>query len=141
MAAFTAIQPIADTFLFFIPFYYSAKLAFACYLWANNLAGADLVYNRYVLPFVREHEPLVDSKIAEVRVMTTELVSSNFARGLQWLQTKAVAVLAQAHQLGANSLKAEPAGEAAPAAGYRSDSFKSATSGIGPRTFSIGKDE
>jgi hypothetical protein len=90
---------------------------------------------------VREHEPLVDRKIAEVRAMTTEIVSSNFARGLQWLQTKAVAVLAQAHQMGASSLKAEPAGEAAPAAGYRSDSFKSAQSGFGPRTYSIGKDE
>ena len=143
MAAFTAVQPVADTFLFFVPLYYSAKLAFACYLWANNLAGADLVYNRYVQPYVVQYEPLVDSKIAEVRGLASEFLSSNFAKGVQWLQQRAVQALAAAHQAGANTLKAEPAGHAAPAAGPNLkswDSFKSATSG-GPRAFSINKEE
>ena len=36
MAVFTALQPLADTFIFWLPFYYEAKLAFAVYLWANG---------------------------------------------------------------------------------------------------------
>ena len=142
MAAFTAVQPITDTFLFFVPLYYSAKLAFACYLWAYDLAGADLVYTRYVQPFIAQHEPVVDQKIAESRSIATNVISTYFSRAVQWLQAQAVAALAHAHQVGASSLKAEPAGEAAPAAGFRrSDSFKSASSGMGPRTFSIDKYE
>jgi len=102
MAAFTAIQPIADTFLFFVPFYYSAKVAFACYLWANNLAGAELVYSRYVQPFVAQHEPLVDSKIAEARSVASQMLSSHLARGIQYLQGLVVSALAQTHQAAAN---------------------------------------
>ena len=40
MAVFTALQPLADTFIFWLPLYYEAKLAFAVYLWANGGWGA-----------------------------------------------------------------------------------------------------
>jgi len=102
MAMFTAVQPIGDTFLFFLPFYYSAKLGFACYLWYNNLAGAELVYTRYIQPFISHHEPTVDEKIAEARSIASQLVSSNLARGAQWVQSMIVAALAQTHQAAAN---------------------------------------
>lgn len=36
MAVFTAVQPLADTFCFWVPLYYEAKLAAAVYLWANG---------------------------------------------------------------------------------------------------------
>lgn len=36
MAVFTAVQPVADTFFFWLPLYYEAKLALAVYLWANG---------------------------------------------------------------------------------------------------------
>lgn len=38
MAVFTALQPLGDTFLFWLPLYYEAKLALAVYLWANGAA-------------------------------------------------------------------------------------------------------
>lgn len=130
LAAFTAIQPIADTFLFFIPFYYSAKVAFACYLWANDLAGAELVYTKYAQPFVTQYEPLVDEKIAELKSLASSLLARNMTKIVQKLQALVVAVLAQTHQAAANSLRAEAAGEAAPAAGIKPvDSFRSASSG------------
>lgn len=149
MAAFTAVQPIADTFLFFLPFYYSAKLAFACYLWANNLAGAQLVYTKYVQPSVTIYEPLLDSKIAEIRALVSEASSTALARGVQWLQQKMVAALAHTHNAAASTLKAEPAGEAAPAAetlrstSFASASFRSASSGLSERlrSFSVPKDD
>lgn len=67
MAAFMAVQPFADTFLSFIPMYYSAKVAFAVYLWFNDLAGAELVYTKFFHPFLAQHEPLVDAKLNESR--------------------------------------------------------------------------
>jgi hypothetical protein len=36
MAVFTAAQPLADTFFFWLPFYYEAKLFVAIYLWVNG---------------------------------------------------------------------------------------------------------
>ena len=39
MAAFTAAAPLADTFLWWVPLYYEAKLAFAIYLWYNGERG------------------------------------------------------------------------------------------------------
>lgn len=146
MAAITAVQPITDTLLFFVPLYYSGRLAFACYLWVNNLAGANLVYNRFVQPFLLRHEPIVDGKIQEIRSFAAELLQSNFARAVQWLQAKMLTALTAAHPgvahpgvqtrrttrsrpLKVDSLKAEPAGYAAPAAGFSfKDSFHSARS-------------
>jgi hypothetical protein len=102
MAAFTAIQPIADMFLFFIPLYYSAKLAFAIYLWANELKGAELVYRRYVQPFVAAHEPTVDAKLAAARTMVADHMSVNMQRAAQWAKAQVVALLAQTHQAAAS---------------------------------------
>lgn len=36
MAVFTAVQPLADAFCFWLPLYYEAKLVLAVYLWANG---------------------------------------------------------------------------------------------------------
>lgn len=121
MAAFSAISPFADTFLFFIPLYYEAKLAFAIYLWANNLAGASLVYHRYAEPYIVRYEPLMDAKLNEVKTMSRALVSTNFSKAVQWFQARLVAALTQGQGQSYNhGLRAEPAGYAAPAAGPRS---------------------
>ena len=154
MAALTAVQPLTDTLLFFVPLYYSGRLAFAIYLWANNLAGANLVYNRFAQPFLLRHEPIVDNKLSEMRSIATELLQSNFARAVQWLQARMLAALTAAHPGVAhpgvqtrraprvNPLKAEPAGFAAPAAGYSfRDSFRSASSGFSSFPLDDEKDE
>lgn len=128
IAGFTAIQPFADAFLFFIPFYYSLKLAFACYLWANNLQGTKNIYLEYVRPFVHRHEPLVDYKLSQMKMLVTNVVSSNIAKVVQYVQTLLLTTLAQ--QVDTHGLRAEGTGKAAPAAGYtsKSDSFTSAHS-------------
>lgn len=127
IAGFTAIQPFSDAFLFFIPFYYSLKLAFACYLWANNLQGTKNVYIEYVRPFVHRHEPVVDYKLSQMKTLVSNLVSSNVSRIVQYVQSLLIATLSQ--QVDKHGLRAEATGEAAPAAGYaRSESFASAHS-------------
>lgn len=144
MAGFTAVQPFADTFLFFIPFYYSLKLAFACYLWANNLQGTKMVYYTYVQPFLERHEPAVDGKLAHVKALVSDVVSSNVTRVVQYVQMTLINALRQ--NMDDGNLKAHTMGHAAPAAGYsKSDSFKSAHSsgsGFFQKTFSLSeKDE
>lgn len=127
VAGFTAIQPFSDAFLFFVPFYYSLKLAFACYLWANNLQGTKTIYVEYVRPFVHRHEPLVDFKLSQMKSLVSHVVSSNVSKLVQYVQTFLLKALSQ--QQGRHGLRADAVGEAAPAAGYaRSDSFASAHS-------------
>lgn len=41
MAVFTAAQPLADTFCWWLPLYYEAKLGLAVYLWANGGCRAE----------------------------------------------------------------------------------------------------
>jgi hypothetical protein len=95
MAALTAVQPFADTFLFFVPFYYSLKLAFACYLWANNLQGTRHVYSEYVRPCVRRYEPLVDYKLSQLRTVVSQVVSSNASKAVRYVQMLLVKTLSQ----------------------------------------------
>lgn len=142
MAVLTAVQPISDMFLFFVPFYYTAKVGLACYLWMNNLEGTKLVYDTYLTPFVHKHEPYVDHKISQVKALVSEVVSSNVTKCVTYLQGMVVKALTQNMPQSEKDayLRAERSGEAAPAAGYRSDSFKSASSSSFIRSFSV-KDE
>lgn len=140
IAAFTAVQPIADMFLFFIPFYYSLKLAFACYLWANDLEGTKYVYEKYAKPYIHLYEPTVDSKISHFKQIVSDVVTSNASRVVRYVQGLLLKSLSQ--NMDGQGLRAETQGQAAPAAGYaNSDSFKSASSGSSfLRSFSV-KDE
>lgn len=95
MAALTALQPYMDMFLFFVPFYYVLKLAFACYLWVNDLQGTEHVYTTYVRPMVRRHEPLVDFKLTQMRALLSHMVSSNMRQIVQYVQLLLVKTLSQ----------------------------------------------
>lgn len=149
MGAFTAVQPIADVVLFFVPFYYSLKLAFACYLWANNLEGAKMIYEKHLKPFVHEHEPAVDGKIGEVKAVVSNVVMSNFYRGTEYLQLMLIKALTQ-NMSPQNGVGGENGNERRErhtsegengVGGCRSDSFRSASSQSSfVRSFSV-KDE
>jgi receptor expression-enhancing protein 1/2/3/4 len=147
MAAFTAVQPILDTFLFFVPLYYEAKLAFAIYLWAYNLNGASNVYHNYLEPFVSRHEPLLDRKLEETKAVATDFLHSNMMRAVQVVQSRAIGFLLQVQQQATSAgqgggedvgamkrgLRAEQTGQAAQAASPAKSPSRS-----GLRSFSIG---
>ena len=95
MAGLTAVQPYLDTFLFFIPFYYSLKLLFACYLWVNNRQGAEFVYSTYVRPMVRRHEPMLDFKLMQLRALVSQMVSTNMIKALEYMQLALAKVMLQ----------------------------------------------
>lgn len=100
MGLFTAVQPVADLFMFMFPLYYTAKVAFAVYLWSNNLSGAEKVYKLYVEPSIREYEPMIDKKLEEVKTMGSNLLSTNFTFFMTWLRSKILQLLAQQNEQG-----------------------------------------
>ncbi|KAL4438055.1 hypothetical protein ABPG77_004276 [Micractinium sp. CCAP 211/92] len=118
MAVFTAVQPVADTFFFWLPLYYEAKLALAVYLWANDLAGAQHVWARWFHPLVSRYEPVVDRRLGESKALAREWLHSNSMRLLALAQAKALAWLAQVQaqaQQAAGRMASSP-GEVAAAA-------------------------
>jgi hypothetical protein len=125
MAILTAVQPFMDAFLFFVPFYYSLKLAFACYLWANNLRGTQHVYAEYASPFVRRYEPLVDFKLSQMKAVASQVVSSNASKAVQYLQVMMVKALSQ----GVAEAEGHGARRKMRARNDDDDSFKTAYSG------------
>ncbi|KAL4458732.1 hypothetical protein ABPG75_013597 [Micractinium tetrahymenae] len=120
MAVFTAVQPVADTFCFWLPLYYEAKLALAVYLWANDLAGAQHVWARWFHPLVSRYEPVVDRRLGESKAFAREWLHSNSMRLLALAQAKALAwlaqVQAQAQQAAGRVASGGSPGEAAAAA-------------------------
>jgi hypothetical protein len=131
LAAFTTVQPLADTFLFFIPLYYEAKLAFIVYLWYPALSGCQTIFYKYCEPMVQHYEPYVDRYLEDGKKLLGSWATRNAAKLLQWAQMKAFAIIHHIQQQqthshdqpgdtrytnGGTHLKAEPAGEAAPAA-------------------------
>lgn len=54
--AFNIVDQFAGIILQFIPFYYFLKTGFLVFLFHPSTLGATMVYNTYVLPFMKEHE-------------------------------------------------------------------------------------
>lgn len=70
----------------------------------------------------------MDYKLSQMKVLVSNVVSSNVSKVVQYVQTLLLTTLTQ--HVDKHGLRAEAAGEAAPAAGYtKTDSFASAHSG------------
>ncbi|KAL4859186.1 putative aldo-keto reductase 2 [Chlorella vulgaris] len=91
IAVFTTVQPVVDTFFFWLPLYYEAKLVAAIYLWANELEGTRR-------PLVARYEPLMDHWLAESKSLAREWLHSNSMRLLALAQQKFFQYLSQLQQ-------------------------------------------
>lgn len=98
IAVFTTVQPVVDTFFFWLPLYYEAKLVAAIYLWANDLEGTRRVWARWAQPLVARYEPLMDHWLAESKSLAREWLHSNSMRLLALAQQKFFQYLSQLQQ-------------------------------------------
>ena len=67
LATFTVFERLTDAFLFFLPLYHEAKVAFVVYLWHPKSQGALYIYDKFVGPTLSKHEGSIDRKIEDVQ--------------------------------------------------------------------------
>lgn len=129
LATFTVFERITDAFLFFLPLYHEAKVAFVVYLWHPKSQGALYIYDKFVAPTLSKHEGLIDRKIEETQAKVGDVLFTYSKMGyayvqkmtlqlLQSLPTAQAAMQAQQQQAGAagganasepvNPIKKEP---------------------------------
>jgi hypothetical protein len=75
MALYTAGTQVSDRFVFWLPMYSEAKVAFVVYLWHPRTQGALYVYDAFVAPFLAKHETAIDRHIDETRVSVGDVVA------------------------------------------------------------------
>jgi hypothetical protein len=81
LATFTVFERITDAFLFFLPLYHEAKVAFVVYLWHPKSQGALYIYDKFVAPTLSKHEELIDRKIEETQAKDDASVVAEFTDG------------------------------------------------------------
>jgi receptor expression-enhancing protein 1/2/3/4 len=117
LATFTVFERITDAFLFFLPLYHEAKVAFVVYLWHPKSQGALYIYDKFVAPTLSKHEGLIDRKIEETQAkvgdvfftyskMAYAYVQKMTLQLLQSLPTAQAAMQAQQQQAGAGGANA-----------------------------------
>ena len=74
LATFTVFERITDAFLFFLPLYHEAKVAFVIYLWHPKSQGALYIYDKFVAPTLSKHEGLIDRKIEETQAKVGDVI-------------------------------------------------------------------
>ena len=74
MALYTTCVQVSDRFVFWLPMYSEAKVAFVVYLWHPRTQGALYVYDAFVAPFLAKHETSIDRHIDETRVSVGDVV-------------------------------------------------------------------
>ena len=81
-----------------MPLYYPAKVAFVVYLWHPKTLGAKTLYGKTVRPALNSHEAQIDQAVDEARVWLTEYVLVNKKKLLEYAQSAATELVAQAHK-------------------------------------------
>ncbi|KAG8862944.1 hypothetical protein FRB96_000364 [Tulasnella sp. 330] len=77
------------------PFYYEFKTFFLLFLVLPQTQGSTIIYQKFMLPFLLENEPLVDRQLASVQGRALSTVQEQFQRVLHaafgWQATAAAA--------------------------------------------------
>jgi len=95
MALFTLAERVLDTFVFWIPLYYEAKLLFVVWLWHPSFKGAGSLYNNTLQPLLSAHEAQIDRQVADLRALASDAFSANIGKVLRWVQDKAYLAVAR----------------------------------------------
>jgi receptor expression-enhancing protein 5/6 len=83
MAFFTFIEYFADSFLFWLPFYYEAKLAFILWLQLPQFNGARWLYETHLQPMLKQHEAHIDEHIASVGATARQAFKRVSQKGME----------------------------------------------------------
>jgi len=67
-SVFALFEAVLDMFVFWIPFYYEAKLLCLLLLQFPQLKLSLTIYNSYVRPFLKQREQKIDSMVADATV-------------------------------------------------------------------------
>ncbi len=62
-AFFTLLEVFVEYILYFIPFYFAAKLAFIVWLQLPQTRGAEFVYEHIIMPFLHKNEGKIDGAL------------------------------------------------------------------------------
>ncbi|XRB00421.1 receptor expression-enhancing protein [Pycnococcus provasolii] len=87
---FVALEPVADSLIFWLPLYYEVKVAFVVYLWHPRTQGATFVYDSFIQPTLLHYEYEIDQKLDALTSKGQQLFQNYSAYGIKWAQRRAV---------------------------------------------------
>ena len=93
MAVYTTGSQVSDRFVFWLPMYSEAKVAFVVYLWHPRTQGALYVYDAFVAPFLARHETAIDRHIDETRVSVGDVIGKRARDAVDFARDKFTQVL------------------------------------------------
>lgn len=108
LAWFSGTEFLFDILLFWLPFYGLGKIAFVAYLWHPKTRGAELLYQEFLVPYLRENEAKIDKTAASWTSWISVKSSEAKERALTALGRGAVVVLEKAQEIGTPRKNAEP---------------------------------
>jgi len=106
-AALDTLDNVTDQALFWLPFYYEAKLALVVYMWHPKFRGAEALYSAYVKPLLTVHEEKIDQAIEDAGNKAKDLATSQGMRAVNYIRNASGSLL---HTLQEAGLQAQSAG-------------------------------
>eukprot|EP00048_Salpingoeca_helianthica_P015740 m.228353 g.228353 ORF g.228353 m.228353 type:complete len:160 (-) comp17456_c0_seq1:290-769(-) len=94
---FQVVETFADSFIFWLPFYYEAKLLFLIFLIHPSFKGADTIYRKTLHPTLLQYEPQID-----------QLLASTFERARAKISSVGGALVSQFRGQIVNALQQQP---------------------------------
>ncbi|OMO92879.1 TB2/DP1/HVA22-related protein [Corchorus olitorius] len=93
VAILTVCERIGDAFISWLPLYNGAKLALVVYLWHPKWKGTTYVYNSFLRPYVKNHEPEIDRNLIELKGKARKVGGLYWQRAVTYGQTRFIEIL------------------------------------------------
>ena len=90
LGLWTALEPLLDVTLFWLPLYYEAKVAFSVALWHPRTRGATYLYESFVQPTLLRYEYDIDRRLEAVVSKAQRYFSDYSAMAIRWGQKRVV---------------------------------------------------
>jgi receptor expression-enhancing protein 1/2/3/4 len=98
------LEVLGDSLLFWLPFYYEAKVLLLGWLVLPYFRGASVLYDRVVSPYLHRYEKEIDASVAQLKDSSGKQLSSLGQLGLRHLRSQSAELL----RMGTNVLMAPP---------------------------------
>jgi len=92
-AALTIVEDISDLLVFWLPFYFEAKLAVLILLQVPQLNLSAVIYSSYIRPFFKSKEKEIDASMAEVASKITEKATQLSKDGVKYVVQKSTEII------------------------------------------------
>mmetsp|Transcript_37220 Transcript_37220/g.54821 ORF Transcript_37220/g.54821 Transcript_37220/m.54821 type:complete len:175 (-) Transcript_37220:182-706(-) len=93
ISAFSAVELLGDSILFWLPFYYEAKMAFIAWLVLPYFKGSVTIYHKYIEPVLEKYNGQIDTHVDKARSVVQSALGRVGTTAMKHIRSQSVSII------------------------------------------------